>query len=202
MRPHHFAAARIDHELMSGTTITADADALPSLLVVDDDVIFSKVLVAALEKRGYSVRAAHNVEEAYQLAVREPPEFVVLDLKMPGESGLILVQKLKKLDGHTRIVILTGYASVATAVEAIKLGATHYLSKPADADEIVQAFWQDDGNAAVSIGDQRPSVDRLEWEYIQQVLNDHDGNISATARALGMHRRTLQRKLQKRPVRR
>jgi len=112
------------------------------------------------------------------------------------------VQRIKQLDSHTRIVILTGYASVATAVEAIKLGATHYLTKPADADEILQAFWQEDGNAEIPIGDQRPSVDRLEWEYIQQVLNDHDGNISATARALGMHRRTLQRKLQKRPVKR
>jgi len=187
---------------MNGTqTKLSDADALPSLLIVDDDVIFSKVLATALEKRCFTVRTAHNVEDAYQLALQEPPEFVVLDLKMPGESGLALVQKLKALDGHTRIVILTGYASVATAVEAIKLGATHYLTKPADADEIVQAFWQDDGNPTVPIGDRRPSVDRLEWEYIQQVLNDNDGNISATARSLGMHRRTLQRKLQKRPVR-
>ena len=187
---------------MNSTTMTADSDSLPSLLVVDDDATFSRVLATALMKRGFAVRTAHNVEDAYEIARQEPPEFVVLDLKMPGESGLTLVQKLKNLDRHTRIVILTGYASVATAVEAIKLGAIHYLTKPADADEIVQAFWQDDGNAAVPIGDQRPSVDRLEWEYIQQVLNDHEGNISATARALGMHRRTLQRKLQKRPVRR
>jgi len=183
-------------------TMTDDADALPNMLVVDDDVTFCKVLAAAMAKRGYAVRTAHNVEEAHELARQEPPEFVVLDLKMPGDSGLALVQRLKQLDSHTRIVILTGYASVATAVEAIKLGATHYLTKPADADEILQAFWQEDGNAEIPIGDQRPSVDRLEWEYIQQVLNDHDGNISATARALGMHRRTLQRKLQKRPVKR
>jgi two-component system response regulator RegA len=121
---------------------------------------------------------------------------------MPGESGLSLVQKLKSLDAHTRIVVLTGYASVTTAVEAIKLGAIHYLTKPADADEIIQAFWQDSGNADVPIGEVRPSVDRLEWEYIQQVLNDCGGNISATARSLGMHRRTLQRKLQKKPVKR
>jgi two-component system response regulator RegA len=187
---------------MTEMTRSTDADALPSLLVVDDDPTFCRVLAAALEKRGFAVRTASNVEEAYEVARREPPEFVVLDLKMPGESGLALVQKLKSLDDHTRIVILTGYASVATAVEAIKLGATHYLTKPADADEVVQAFWQEDGNAGVPIGDRRPSVDRLEWEYIQRVLNDCDGNISATARSLGMHRRTLQRKLQKRPVKR
>jgi two-component system response regulator RegA len=121
---------------------------------------------------------------------------------MPGESGLSLIQRLKLLDDNTRIVVLTGYASIATAVEAIKLGAIHYLTKPADADEIVQAFWQDNGNVNVSIDEQRPTVNRLEWEYIQQVLNDCSGNISATARSLGMHRRTLQRKLQKRPVKR
>jgi two-component system response regulator RegA len=200
--PHRSALGRVEHAGMTEMTRSTDADALPSLLVVDDDPTFCRVLAAALEKRGFAVRTASNVEEAYEVARREPPEFVVLDLKMPGESGLALVQKLKSLDGHTRIVILTGYASVATAVEAIKLGATHYLTKPADADEVVQAFWQEDGNAGVPIGDRRPSVDRLEWEYIQRVLNDCDGNISATARSLGMHRRTLQRKLQKRPVKR
>ena len=187
---------------MTDMTMTTDADTLPNMLVVDDDVTFCKVLAAALAKRGFAVRTSHNVEDAYELACQEPPEFVVLDLNMPGDSGLTLVQRIKLLDSHTRIVILTGYASIATAVEAIKLGATHYLTKPADADEIVQAFWQEGGNAEIPIGDQRPSVDRLEWEYIQQVLNDNDGNISATARALGMHRRTLQRKLQKRPVKR
>lgn len=202
MHPHRLAAARIDDGLMIDMTMTSDADALPNMLVVDDDVTFCKVLAAAMAKRGFAVRTAYNVEEAYELARQEPPEFVVLDLKMPGDSGLALVQRIKNLDSHTRIVILTGYASVATAVEAIKLGATHYLTKPADADEIVQAFWQEGGNAEIPVGDQRPSVDRLEWEYIQQVLNDHDGNISATARAMGMHRRTLQRKLQKRPVKR
>ena len=187
---------------MNHSPLSAETDNQPSLLVVDDDVVFCKVLASALERRGFTVHSAHDVQSAYAVAEQEPPEFVVLDLKMPGESGLSLVQKLKALDDHTRIVVLTGYASVATAVEAIKLGATHYLTKPTDADEIVQAFWHDDGNADVPIGEQRPSVDRLEWEYIQQVLNDCSGNISATARSLGMHRRTLQRKLQKRPVKR
>jgi len=184
------------------TSSPVNSDSLPNMLVVDDDATFCRVLAVAMEKRGFAVRTAHDVESAYKIASQEPPEFVVLDLNMPGESGLALVQRLKKLDDHTRIVILTGYASVATAVEAIKLGATHYLTKPADADEIVQAFWQQDGNADIPVGDQRPSVDRLEWEYIQRVLNECNGNISATARTLGMHRRTLQRKLQKRPVKR
>ena len=202
MRPSCPAVTRIEREGMIEKKTTPDSESLPSLLVVDDDAVFCKVLSVALEKRGYVVQTAHNVEEAYEIAKADPPEFVVLDLKMPGDSGLTLVRKLKELDNHTRIVVLTGYASVATAVEAIKLGAIHYLTKPADADEIVQAFWQEDGNAGIPIGDTRPSVDRLEWEYIQQVLKDCDGNISATARSLGMHRRTLQRKLQKRPVKR
>lgn len=182
--------------------LSQDRDALPSLLVVDDDLTFCEVLAASLRKRGFAVSTAHDVASAHRTAERDPPEYVVLDLKMPGESGLALVQRLKALDDHTRIVVLTGYASIATAVEAIKLGAVHYLTKPADADEILQAFRRDSGNADVPVDDQRPSVDRLEWEYIQQVLEACGGNISATARSLGMHRRTLQRKLQKRPVRR
>lgn len=187
---------------MTGISLNIESDTQPSLLVVDDDVIFCEVLATALKKRGFEVSVAHDVQSAFVAAERDPPEFVVLDLKMPGESGLSLVQKLKALDDHTRIVVLTGFASIATAVEAIKLGATHYLTKPADADEIVQAFSREDGDAGVPVGEDRPSVDRLEWEYIQKVLADCGGNISATARSLGMHRRTLQRKLQKRPVKR
>jgi two-component system response regulator RegA len=187
---------------MNEPTTIAASDSLPSLLVVDDDVTFCEVLASALEKRGFTVNAAHDVQSAFAAAERDPPEFVVLDLKMPGESGLNLVHRLKSLDEHTRIVVLTGYASIATAVEAIKLGAVHYLTKPADADEIVEAFWRESGDPEVPVGEDRPSVDRLEWEYIQKVLTDCSGNISATARSLGMHRRTLQRKLQKRPVKR
>ncbi|MBI5450059.1 MAG: response regulator transcription factor [Gammaproteobacteria bacterium] len=175
---------------------------LPSLLVVDDDPVFTEVLARAMERKGYSVQLAHDVASALDIAEQESPEFAVVDLKMPGGSGLLLVQRLRELDQHTRIVVLTGYASIATAVEAIKLGATHYLTKPADAEAIIEAFWQDSGKVDVPVGEARPSVDRLEWEYIQKVLNDCDGNVSATARSLGMHRRTLQRKLQKRPVRR
>lgn len=173
----------------------------PKLLLVDDDAIFCEVLSAALEKRGFSVMVAHDADQGAALAEEDPPEYAVVDLKMPGPSGLVLVTKLTELDAHTRIVVLTGYASIATAVQAVKLGATQYLTKPADADEIVAAL-HDAADPHAPIETPRPSPDRMEWEYLQQVLLEHGGNISATARALGMHRRTLQRKLSKRPVRR
>ena len=129
------------------------------------------------------------------------PEYAVIDLRIGHESGLSLVKRLVELDDHTRIVMLTGFASIATAVEAIKLGATHYLTKPADADEIVTALHKAEGDESVEIKEKPLSVKRLEWEHLQKVLVEHDQNISAAARALGMHRRTLQRKLEKRPVR-
>ena len=172
-----------------------------SLLLVDDDETFRQVLSRALEKRGFAVSCAADVEAASVLATENPPEYAVLDLKMPGPSGLVLVQRLTELDPETRIVMLTGYASIATAVEAIKLGATHYLAKPADADEIVAALMRSEGDPHLPVSGNTLSVDRLEWEHIQKVLSEHEGNISATARALKMHRRTLQRKLAKRPVR-
>ncbi len=172
----------------------------PSLLLVDDDMAFCQVLSAALERRGFAVHVAHDVAEGFAAAERDSPEFAVVDLKMPGPSGLDLVKKLTELDAHTRIVVLTGYASIATAVEAIKLGATHYLAKPADADEIVAAFGRDSGNATVSVEAKPLPLPRLEWEHIQKVLTECGGNISETARRLGMHRRTLQRKLAKKPA--
>ena len=171
----------------------------PSLLLVDDDATFRTVLSRALEKRGFSVTSADSVEQALPLAIANPPEYAVLDLKMHGASGLQLVQKLHELDPATRIVMLTGYASIATAVEAIKLGATQYLSKPANADEIVAAFGHN-ASADVSVEAQPATVERMEWEHIQRVLHENGDNISATARVLNMHRRTLQRKLLKRPV--
>lgn len=174
---------------------------LPSLLLVDDDEIFSDVLARALTRRGYAVSVAHDVEAGLKLARENPPEYAVIDLKMPGPSGLTLVKALKELDEETRIVMLTGYSSIATAVEAIKLGATHYLAKPADADAVIAAFTRESGDDSVPVNDSPMSVERLEWEHIQKVLAEHEGNISATARALKMHRRTLQRKLSKRPVR-
>jgi two-component system response regulator RegA len=170
--------------------------------LVDDDVTFTQVLAEAFEARGYAVRVAHNVAAGELAAGVDSPEYAVVDLRMPGPSGLELVEKLKALDENTRIVVLTGYASVATAVEAIKLGAVHYLAKPADADEILAAFHRDAGDAHIPVGTKPLSVARLEWEHIQKVLIECQGNISETARRLGMHRRTLQRKLIKRPVRR
>lgn len=183
---------------MTGRVRNNTAD-IPGLLLVDDDDLFCEVLGKALSRRGFNVLTAHNLEEGMTLSEASAPEFAVVDLNMPGGSGLVLVKHLVDLDPHTRIVVLTGYASITTAVEAIKLGAIHYLSKPADADEILAAFYRDEGDSQVHISTQPLSVNRLEWEHIQKVLAAHNGNISATARALGMHRRTLQRKLQKRP---
>lgn len=173
----------------------------PSLMLVDDDETFSRVLKKALTRRGFDVTVAHDVDAALAMAEENAPEYAVVDLKMPGPSGLVLVKRLKELDEETRIVMLTGFASIATAVEAIKLGAIHYLAKPADADQIIAAFEREGGDEGVPVTPQPLSVDRLEWEHIQRVLAEHQGNISATARALKMHRRTLQRKLGKHPVR-
>lgn len=179
--------------------MTEPREEFASLLLVDDDLTFCQVLSAALRKRGYCVTVAHSVEEAIPVAQKNPPEFAVVDLKMGGAPGLALVQVLHDLDPNTRIVVLTGYASIATAVEAIKLGATQYLAKPANADEIVAAFTHAaDSNAPINV--QPTLIENLEWEHIQRVLHEHDENISATARALNMHRRTLQRKLAKPPT--
>jgi len=170
-----------------------------TLLLVDDDEDFLGVLAIAMRKRGFTVTLAYSAESAFELAKNDPPEFAVVDLKMSGNSGLVLVRQLNDLKAGTKIVVLTGYASIATAIEAIKLGATHYLAKPVDADEIVAAFEKKSGNVEIELSSNPLTVNRLEWEHIQRVLSEHDGNISATARSLNMHRRTLQRKLGKKP---
>lgn len=174
-----------------------DLDNRPSLLLVDDDAVFCEVMGVALKNRGFEVAIAHDVASAIDIAKADPPEYAVVDLKMPGDSGLVLVRRLKAMEPATRIIVLTGYASITTAVEAVKLGATHYLAKPVDADELVAAFHKTDGDDSIALASNPLSVERLEWEHIQRVLTAHDGNISATARALNMHRRTLQRKLAK-----
>jgi two-component system response regulator RegA len=185
---------------MSGlNTDTRNSDEHPTLLLVDDDDAFLSALAMAMRKRGFLVTLANSAETAFELAQTDPPEFAVVDLKMSGNSGLVLVRQLASLQAATKIVILTGYASIATAIEAIKLGATHYLAKPVDADEIVAAFSKQSGNEEIELSHNPLSVDRLEWEHIQRVLVENDGNISATARSLNMHRRTLQRKLGKKP---
>jgi len=171
------------------------------LLIVDDDAVFRGALTRAFERRGFAVRSVDSVAAARAEIERRPPDLAVVDLKLGDGSGLTVVTDLRRCGPATRIVVLTGYASIATAVEAIKLGATNYLTKPATPDEILQALEQAAPDAAVPIPEAPPSVARVEWEHIQRVLTEHGGNVSATARALRMHRRTLQRKLGKRPVR-
>lgn len=173
----------------------------PRLLLVDDDETYCKVLKTALEKRSYEVLVANDVKSGIALAEQYLPEYAVIDLRIGHESGLELVKKLISLDANTACIMLTGFASIATAVEAIKLGAVHYLTKPANADEILNALHKNEGDSTVSISENPLSVKRLEWEHLQKILMQYDGNISAAARALNMHRRTLQRKLDKRPVR-
>lgn len=169
------------------------------LLLVDDDPAFCEVLAEAMGKRGFTVDVAHSVPDALTRAEREPPRYAVVDLRMPGPSGLELVARLCAADPALKLVVLTGYASIATAVEAIKLGATHYLTKPTDADEVTAALHREEGNPEISTTSREISIDRMQWEHIQRVLIECYGNVSSAARRLGMHRRTLQRKLNKRP---
>ncbi|HEX8962701.1 MAG TPA: response regulator, partial [Rhodocyclaceae bacterium] len=152
-------------------------------------------------RRGYDAHGVTSAQEALEAARSDPPAQVVLDLNLGGSSGLALIEPLLAANPACRIVVLTGYASITTAVDAIKLGAIQYLAKPVEVAAVLAAFGDARPNPAEAVVDATPlSVDRLEWEHIQRVLRDHDNNISATARALNMHRRTLQRKLMKRPV--
>ncbi len=172
------------------------------LLIIDDDEMFCHVLHRAMSRRGFEVLVAHDAEQALDLARDHRPTMATLDLKLEQESGLKLLPEMLEVVPACRVVVLTGYSSIATAVQAIKLGAVNYLCKPADAEEILAALSHEDGDPEAEVAEHPPSINRLTWEHIQKVLQEHDGNISATARALGMHRRTLQRKLQKRPVKR
>ena len=180
----------------------SSVDAKKRLLVVDDDASQCELLQRSFERRGYEVTSASCVPQALRVAETWRPHYVVLDLRMPGPSGLTLISRLRIAGAGMRIVVTTGYASIATAVEAIKLGATHYLTKPTDANAIEAAFHRDAGDETVSPGHECLTVGRVAWEHIQGVLADHGGNVAATARALGMHRRTLQRKLFKFPAKR
>jgi len=177
----------------------------PFLLLVEDDEVFSQVLSQALQKRGYNVIVKSTVNETQHWlesngANDQSFRYAILDLKLESETSLPLIAAIKKISPEAKILVLTGYASITTAVEAIRLGASNYLPKPADADEILNALLNDTPDSELDIEDERMSVERLEWEHIQKVLNENDNNISKTARQLNMHRRTLQRKLQKKPV--
>ena len=171
-------------------------------LIIDDDNTFCSVLSRVLERQGHFVISANNGSQACSLCKTNGDiDRVILDLKLQSESGLSILTAIKQIVPSVDILILTGYSSITTAVEAIKLGAVNYLCKPASADEIVTAFSSTQSSTDnVSIPAEPTSVNRLEWEHIQRVLKDNEGNISATARSLGMHRRTLQRKLQKKPI--
>jgi len=174
-----------------------------TILVVDDDEVFRARLVRAFNDRGYEARGAEGAPAALSAAAADSPELAVVDLRMPDGSGLDVVRELKVMDPTTNVVVLTGYGSIATALEAVRLGATHYLTKPADVDEILRAFDHAKRPVEESTGmDRAPSLARAEWEHIQRVLTDCNGNVSQAARVLGVHRRSLQRKLAKRPVQR
>jgi two-component system, response regulator RegA len=174
----------------------------PSLLIVEDDDRLRERLARAFASRGFATRQCGSVEEALRAAREDSPEYAVVDLRLPGGSGLDVVQGLKESDPSTNVVVLTGFGSIATALEALRLGATHYVTKPADVDEILAGFAHADRepSAPREIEYEVPSLSRVEWEHINRVLADCGGNVSRAARALGIHRRSLQRKLAKYPV--
>lgn len=178
----------------------------PSILLVDDDERLRSRMARAFEERGYEAQQADGYDAAVAVAEQESTEYAVVDLRMPGKSGLELVRELHRIDLATRIVVLTGYGSIATALEAVRLGATHYLTKPADVDEVIASFERGDAPAeseaapTESEAPPTPSLARVEWEHIQRVLTDCGGNITKAAERLGIHRRSLQRKLSKFPM--
>ncbi len=171
------------------------------LLIVEDDAAFARTLKRSFERRGYGVLLAAGLEEMTGLLKTHSPGYAVVDLKLAGASGLACVEALHAHDPALLIVVLTGFASIATAVEAVKLGACHYLTKPSNTDDIENAFSKAAGDAGVPLSERPTSIKNLEWERIHETLVETGFNISETARRLGMHRRTLARKLGKRRVR-
>jgi two-component system response regulator RegA len=178
---------------------TLNAVCPQTCLVVDDNDLLRDRLAEAITERGYKTQTAKNYDEAVRRVQEEPPELAVIDLKMPGKSGLDLLRTLKDLSPETKAVVCTGFGSIANAVEAIHAGAVNYVTKPADADEILAAFRKHDepDREAAAVDYQPVTLAEAEWEYIQQILADCNGNISKAARLLGIERRTLQRKLKK-----
>ena len=170
------------------------------LVIVEDDAGFARTLKRSFERRGYEVLLATGLDDLSALLGEHDPGFAVVDLKLAGASGLACVEKLHAHDADMLIVVLTGYASIATAVEAIKLGACHYLAKPSNTDDIEEAFSKATGDAGVALSERPTSIKTLEWERIHETLAETGFNIPETARRLGMHRRTLARKLEKRQV--
>lgn len=171
-----------------------------AILIVEDDEALASSLGRSFERRDYEVKIANNVKEAQALLKKFHPRYAVVDLKMPGESGLELVKHLHEFDRMMKIVMLTGYASITTTIEAIKSGACYYLAKPANADMIIAAFSGEASSQKKPTSDKKTSIKNLEWEHIHQVLVETNFNISESARKLGMHRRTLARKLEKKRI--
>ena len=181
--------------------MTAEPGPARELLIVEDDAAFARTLARSFERRGYVVHTASSLVEVVALLSTNSPGFAVVDLKLNGEaSGLACLQALHAHDDSMLIVVLTGFASIATAVEAIKLGACHYLAKPSNTDDIEAAFGRAAGDAEVGLTNRSTSIKTLEWERIHETLAETGFNISETARRLGMHRRTLARKLGKQRV--
>ncbi|TFW33735.1 response regulator transcription factor [Massilia horti] len=171
------------------------------LLIIEDDEAFARTLTRSFERRGYQVLVAPGYDEASTLLETHSPDYAVVDLKLKGNtSGLACVQLLHQHDSEMQIVVLTGFASIATAVEAVKLGACQYLAKPSNTDDIEAAFGHVAGNTELEVTNRSTSIKTLEWEHIHAVLAETDFNISEAARRLGMHRRTLARKLEKQRV--
>mgnify|MGYP005993207647 CR=1 FL=1 len=177
-----------------------ESTTLKRILIIDDEEHFAQVLSRSLARLGHITICASTAEQALSVTKQEDFDWISLDLRLGKDSGLNLISQLQSHNPQARIVILTGFASIPTAVEAIKLGAFNYLHKPATVQELLRAF-EDTTEEEVSIEESPMSVERLEWEHIQRVLHENEGNVSSTARVLGMHRRTLQRKLQKHPSR-
>ncbi|MCJ8508515.1 ActR/PrrA/RegA family redox response regulator transcription factor [Rhizobium lemnae] len=172
----------------------------PSLLLVDDDAPFLRRLARAMESRGFKVEIAESVAEGIAKARAHPPKFAVVDLRLGDGNGLDVIEAIRKGREDTRVIVLTGYGNIATAVTAVKLGAVDYLSKPADADDVYAALTQRSGEKA-DVPENPMSADRVRWEHIQRVYEMCERNVSETARRLNMHRRTLQRILAKRAPR-
>lgn len=193
------------HDSMDSTATQLEqpirVEGAQSILLVDDSIVLRDRLAMAFRERGFRVSVASDYDEAIAVFSNEPTDLAVLDLRMPGKPGLILLQEIKRLNPETKVLILSGFGSIATAIDAIRMGATNFLPKPADADDILTAFVRGDAEVDLPESDDEipvPTLAQAEWEHIHRILADCGGNISEAARRLGIHRRSLQRKLRKR----
>jgi two-component system response regulator RegA len=176
---------------------------MKKLLIIEDDVSFAATLARRMSKYGFSCQQVHQADQALHACLQQKPDCILLDMKLAADNGLRLIKPIRAMLPKVKIVLLTGFASVATAVQAMRLGADDYLAKPVNTQMLLTALDTEqvpNNTIDTDIGSDTMSTERVEWEHINQVLNSNEGNVSATARQLGMHRRTLQRKLQKKPV--